>query len=385
MWECILTILCLVPAILSSAVVILFVITVRRIGQPVLCDEVPAIEGVISVIVPARDEEVDIRRALLSILAQEGVTLEVVVVNDHSTDNTPEIIDEIAASDNRVRIIHEPPLRPGWFGKCNAMEHGAGLATGQYVALCDADVIHAPHCFMTALAEMERDELDFISYGPMIRCGSFWEHVLFPPLAAAGTVALAGLAANDPRSRDAYAMGAFILMKREVLLGIGGFGVVKTEMLDDVMLARVVKSRGYQVRFRSAPQLLEVRFFKSNREAFWGATKNILAFMDNVWMALPAMFLPMFVYWLPLAGIVVGVLKGNPWLAAAGCSTYLVTVVTLVLARPLCRFQWRKALFFPLLVFPLVCCCLRALYYRVFKGAVAWKGRAVPLGGAKGR
>ena len=385
MWEHLLTVLCLLSAALSTAVIVLSLVTLKRIGEPAACDEASSTESTISVVVPARNEEAGIRRAILSLFGQKGVRLEIIVVNDHSTDKTRDIVDEIAASDSRVRVVHDPPLRPGWFGKCNAMEHGARLATGPYLALCDADVVHAPHCFLTGLGEMKRDGLDFISYGPLIVCESFWENVLLPPLAPAGTLALAGFGANDPSSRDADATGAFILMKREVFLGIGGFDLVKTEMLDDVMLARLVKSRGYRVRYRLATRLLQVRLFKGNREAFWGLTKNVLATFDNLWVALPGVFLPVLVYWVPLAGAVAGVWKGNWLLAAAGCGTYLVGVAMLVVARRLCRFQWRKALFFPLVVLPLVCSGLRALYYRMVKGAVAWRGRAIAIGEARGR
>lgn len=82
----------------------------------------------ISVVIPARNEEQDIASSLRSVLNQEGVDLEVIVVNDHSTDHTGEIVDEIARSESRVTVLHNPPLRPGWLGKCNAMQHGAAGA-----------------------------------------------------------------------------------------------------------------------------------------------------------------------------------------------------------------------------------------------------------------
>ena len=87
-------------------------------------------------------------------LAQEGVSLQIIVVNDHSSDRTGEIANSIAKMDDRVKVTHDPSLSPEWLGKINAMEQGAKAATGEFVLFTDADVIHEPRCFATALARV---------------------------------------------------------------------------------------------------------------------------------------------------------------------------------------------------------------------------------------
>lgn len=134
----------------------------------------------ISVIIPARNEEFDIAPALRSVLNQQGVELEVVVVDDHSTDRTGELVDAIARSDARVKVLHEPPLTTGWLGKCNAMQHGAAGATGDYLLFTDADIVHAPGCFATVLNEMQQNTYDFISLFPRCDNQSLWENVNIP-------------------------------------------------------------------------------------------------------------------------------------------------------------------------------------------------------------
>lgn len=379
MWQQALVILSLTATAMSLGVLALAISAARHVGEAEERQGTTLAAGVISVVVPARNEESDVERGLLSILAQENVDLRVIAVNDHSTDRTGAILESLAAADHRLTVIHDPPLEPGWFGKCNAMEHGVALATGEYLALCDADVVHSRRSLASALAELQRDDLDFISYIPRLVCESFWENVTLAPFGLVSLALLGGARVNDPASSDAVAAGALILMRRRVLRDVGGFVAVKNQMLDDVALARTVKSRGYRVRLRLAPRLLEVRMFKGNRQAFWGPTKNILAFLGHPWLALPALMLPVLVYWVPLAALAAGSWHRNPLLLAAGGSTYLVHILMILHARKISRLRWTRAAFFPLLVLPLVCCGMRALYYRFAKGSVQWRGRTIPL------
>ena len=195
----------------------------------------------ISVIIPARDEEQDIATSLHSVLNQEGVDLEVIVVNDHSTDHTGEIVDDIARSDSRLKVLHDPALTQGWLGKCNAMQKGAEVATGAYLLFTDADILHAPGCFATVNNLMQEEAYDFISLFPFLENHSFWENVNMPIyfFGLARLLATPGL--EDPDSPNALASGALMLISARVFRDIGGFHDVKGEMLDDVGLARLLK------------------------------------------------------------------------------------------------------------------------------------------------
>jgi glycosyltransferase involved in cell wall biosynthesis len=126
----------------SLLVAILFLAAVRRStwrSPPRPASSGPAVT--ISVIMPARNEEQDIGRAIESIRAQEDVELEMIVVNDHSTDQTGAIADAAALADGRIRVIHNPALPPGWLGKCNAMQQAAALATGEIFLFTDSDIM----------------------------------------------------------------------------------------------------------------------------------------------------------------------------------------------------------------------------------------------------
>lgn len=175
----ILLFLCLVSSFLSIVVGVQFAAALRRISwNPP--GEGSIHEAKLSVILPARNEEEDIASAVQSVLNQVGVDIEVVVVNDHSSDRTGAIVDSLATTDTRLKIMHNPALPPGWLGKSNAMQQAAALASGDYLVFTDADVLHDPRSMATALAEMERSRLDFFSLFPRIHCLSVWENVLAP-------------------------------------------------------------------------------------------------------------------------------------------------------------------------------------------------------------
>jgi chlorobactene glucosyltransferase len=154
---------------------------------------------------------------------------------------------------------------------------------------------------------------------------------------------------------------------------------IRAEFLDDVALARTVKRHGGDARFLFAPELLDVRIFKGNADAFWGLTKNIFGAVDHIVMAIPAMFLPIIVYWVPLASVLVGICKHDPALVLAGGSAYAIQAILLLTVRSKCTFRWAKAVFFPAAALPVLCCFTRALYHRVVSGSIVWRGRTVTV------
>ena len=261
----------------------------------------PALRSVkVSVIMPARNEEQDISRAIESVLAQKGVELELIVVNDHSTDRTGQIADAVAQTDPRVQVIHDPPLPPGWLGKSNAMQQASALASGDMLLFTDGDIIFERHTLATALAELKRRELDFLSLFPRMDSVSLWENIIVPSFVG-GLAVLATPGIEDPRSNDALAAGAFLLAPTSVFRTIGGFEPIKGAMVDDVELARLIKSTGYRVGFRFAPEFLHVRLYKGNRHAFWGMTKNVLVGLrGRLWLAPAVVVMPAFVFWTPV-------------------------------------------------------------------------------------
>jgi chlorobactene glucosyltransferase len=377
-----LLIACLGVTVLSAAVARRLVIGSRLIEWHPDLSEARDQSAKVAVVIPARNEEQDLGAALQSILAQTDVNLEVIVVNDQSTDRTGPIADAAAQADQRVRVIHDPPLRPGWLGKSNAMHQAAAVAGGDYLLFTDADVHHHPRCLATALLELERHQLDFISLFPLMLCVSTWESVLAVAVAWGIMPRFAMPGLRDGTAADAYGVGAFMLVRRAAFEAIGGFEDIKADVCDDIALARRLKKSGYRVGFRAAPQLLQVRLFKSGTDAFWGPTKNVLSRLrGQLWRAPLLMLAPAVVFWMPLVAVAVGAWQGKLVLLLAGLVSYALQYASLWPSRWLYRFHPVRALLFPLAVISLWCCLARALCYHVVRGSVLWKGRALKVRG----
>jgi glycosyltransferase involved in cell wall biosynthesis len=160
----------------------------------------------ITVIVPARNEHGDVAACLRSLLAQEGVELRVIAVNDHSEDATGRIMDEVAATDPRLTVIHDPPLRPGWLGKHNALQTALERAETEYVLLTDADVHFHPSCLSLAATELEAKRLDLLSIYPQFQFVTFCETLLVP-IYVAGSALLLSPDVVDPRCPRGWRWG----------------------------------------------------------------------------------------------------------------------------------------------------------------------------------
>lgn len=371
-------------AILSVCLFVLFEIAVARTGtvEPLAASDIDGILARVSVIIPARNEEQDLEQALRSVLGQQGVDLQVIVVNDHSTDQTGAILKRLATEDPRLTVVENPPLQPGWLGKPNAMHHGVALASAGLILFTDADVIHSPTSLATGITVLRKKGLDFLSLTPRIECESFWENVCIP-LSLFPFTAQCSRGANDPKSAGAWAAGAFMLVKADVLHQIGGIASVKSAILDDTELARVVKRRGHRVGYHLAPNVTSVRMFKSNGHAFWGPTKNAIALtFSHPWMSLPAMGLPVLFFWVPIATALVGLWMNDVRLIAVGAFQPLTSLWGLVRIRPFCKFRWPKAIFFPLIAIPTACVLAKAFYEQHVRRQHVWRERTIDLADA---
>jgi hypothetical protein len=226
---------------------------------------------------------------------------------------------------------------------------------------------------------MQKEGYDFISLFPLFENHSFWENINIPIyfFGIAKLLAIQGL--ENPDSKNAVASGALMLINAAVFRDIGGFQAVKGEMLDDVGLARQLKKQDYRVGYRLAPECLRVRLFKTNLDAFWGTTKNILVAVEgHVWLAIPLMILGFIQNWIPLIAVVLGVMNSNPLLLLVGVISYGFQYLSFFSVRRLMRFRPLKLLFFPLAAIVAACCILRALVSHT-KGSIIWRGREIKV------
>ena len=235
----------------------------------------PSEPPLISVCVPARNEERNIRLCLESILAQDYPGLEVIVVDDHSTDETPGILSQLAIRDERLHVMRGMDLPPGWAGKPHALHQAASTARGAWLCFVDADTFLSPAAISSCYAKATQTAADMFTIMTFQILGSFWEKVVMPVVMTALSVGFSPRKVNDPRTRDAIANGQFILIRRSVYDAIGGHESVKSQIVEDKVLAEQVKWRGYRLIIANGYSVARTRMYTSLPEMWEGWTKNI--------------------------------------------------------------------------------------------------------------
>jgi len=228
----------------------------------------------VSVIIPARNEEANIETAVRSVAAQQGLR-EIIVVDDQSTDRTAEILESLKAEIPALEVVHIKALPAGWMGKNHALATAAKLATGEWLLLTDADTQHLSGSLEVLLARAEREHVDLLSVSPRQEMISAWEKSLIPMV----YVWLSGQYrfedVSDPRSPAAAANGQYILVRRGIYERVGGHAAIRDAVLEDVELARRVKSAGGRLLFLPGAAWVQTRMYRSFVEMWLGWTKNL--------------------------------------------------------------------------------------------------------------
>ncbi len=225
----------------------------------------------VSVIVPARNEEESLGRVLESLLAQQGVAFEVLVVDDGSTDQTR----AIAASFERVKVMDAGPLPVDWTGKNHACWQGALQGRARWLLFTDADTVHAPGSLAAAVTEAEQQGAALLSYSPRQELASFWERTLMPVVFAELAVTYPPKLVSDSKSPVAAANGQYLMISREAYEAIGGHRAVAGSLLEDVALARLLKQSGRTLRFRYGGDAVRTRMYRTLDQMREGWTKNL--------------------------------------------------------------------------------------------------------------
>jgi hypothetical protein len=333
----------------------------------------------VSIIVPARNEEASLGACLESLTAQTGVTFELVVVDDGSTDSTCQIAESMTG----VRVVPAPPLPDDgagktWTGKNNALVAGAKEARAPWLLFTDADTVHRAGSLECALAEAKKEEADLLSYSPEQVAITFSERAVMP-------IIFSELAAQYPlhkvrepnsgrsagiSSGIAAANGQYILVRRVVYDAVGGHTAVATEILEDLALARLFRDAGHRVYFRYGGDAVRTRMYRNWTQLREGWTKNlVLLFPRAEFLAFQSVFWWL-ASWLTLGVAASGILNRHfSWIVFAAPWLLLcrrIRVAHFTAANNLLAIAFGLPMFAYLL--------LRSkLSYK--QGSVSWKGR----------
>jgi chlorobactene glucosyltransferase len=341
----------------------------------------------VTVIVPARDESANIGPCLRSLMRQRypADCLSIIVVDDHSGDDTAAIAAALACEDPRIAVVQAPPLPAGWQGKVNACWAGVAATPPDVDWLCflDADMRAEPLLIASAVHAAIGDELDLLSLAPRHRLMSFAERLILPcgHYLLSFSQDLARMQAPD--SDDVTATGQFMLFRRGAYEAVGGHAAVHAAICEDLELARLVKHDGHRVLLEDGSRLLSTRMYTGWDTLWPGIAKNLTDMLGGpvptVVTALAAVTLAWAAVALPVVALF-GSLNGSAAaviaLVPAGLGALAAFALHLAGTRHF-RIPFWYGLLFPVAYTAGAILAFDSLRWRLTH-RIRWKGRVYP-------
>lgn len=235
----------------------------------------------VSIVVPACNEEARIASAMATLLRQDYPNLEIIAVNDRSGDGTGMILDKLRQQHpDRLKVFHLEKLPPGWMGKNHALQFGADNAQGEYLLFTDGDIHLEETTISRAMAHMGREHLDHVS---LLFRNTSPGLLLNSLILDAGTGLLQCFRpwrAKNESARNYMGVGAFNLLRKSAFQGVGGFQSIKMHPVDDIMLGKIIKRNGFRQECLLGHELVSVPWYESIGQMAEGLTKNALAVVN---------------------------------------------------------------------------------------------------------
>ncbi len=277
----------------------------------------------ISLIFAARDEEEKLPAALATLTAVDYPALEIIAVDDRSTDATSRILDDFAATHDRLRVVHVVELPKGWLGKPHALQKAYEASSGDWLLFTDADVRFKPDTLRRAVALARDRQLDHLTlFGDIVMVG-FWEKVFLTFFGLSFMMAIDPHQVSNPRSRAYVGVGAFQMVKRTAYEACGTHRRLALEVIDDVMLGKTIKLAGFRSGVAFAQDAVSVRWHAGIGNMIHGVEKNFFAgaqFSAPLVVIQSLSLLAMFI--LPSLGL----LFGHGWVRALASIAVLIAL-----------------------------------------------------------
>jgi len=231
----------------------------------------------ISVIFAARDEEEKLPGALATLVAVDYPNLEIVAVDDRSSDATSRILDEFAANHPQLRVAHVRELPAGWLGKPHALQKGYEVSSGEWLVFTDADVKFRPDALRRVVTLVRGRGLDHLTLVGNVERSGFWDTVVISFFVMGFQLAADLHAVNNPNSRAYVGVGAFQMLKRSPYEACGTHRRLAMEVIDDMKLGKLVKQAGFRSGVAIAEDAVSVEWHLGLQNLIRGLEKNFFA------------------------------------------------------------------------------------------------------------
>jgi len=333
----------------------------------------------VSVVVPARNEEISIEQTLRQLLDLDYTNYQVLAVNDRSSDRTGEIMERIAASpeaQGRLQVIHVMELPPGWLGKPHAMWKAAEQASGDWLLFTDADVLFKPDSLRRALAYAEAEKADHMVLFPRMIMKQPGERMMIAFFQTLFVFGHRPWKVADPRTKDHMGVGAFNLVRRDVYHAVGTYQALRLEILDDMKLGKVVKTAGYVQRNVFGEDLISIHWARGAMGVVSNLTKNFFAVLSfQWWRTLMSCFGLAFLNLMPFLGVLLAHGWARlPYAIALFCMFAIYVGMSSRSDIPPYYF-----LLHPVSTTLFVYILLRSMILTLSRGGVVWRGTFYPL------
>ena len=327
----------------------------------------------VSVIMPARNEAATIEQALHIRCESDYPDLELIVINDRSTDDTGVIAERIAKTDDRVRVIHIETLPEGWIGKLYAMHVGAQQAQGEWLLFSDVDVHVKSGTLRRVIAWCEEKAIDHMAIIPDLYPTSFLLDVTLSVFMRHICVLGRPWNAGNPESKDAVGAGAFNLVRRKAFDHAHGFETMKLTVTDDVVFGRILKQTGARAGVLNGRDHVNVYFYRTLHDMACGSERALFTMFAN-FSAARLILIGTLMLFLELAPFIALLFFALPVLQMIGAGLTLTALVVSLVVNIYLGRPWWTSFFVPVAIMIMYICMVRAAILGKKRGGIYWRG-----------
>ena len=367
----ILQLLLIISVIISLTLNIVYLVRLQPLVKPI--SNPPRL----SVCVPARNEERGVEACLHSLLNQNYPNFEVIAIDDHSTDRTGDIIRNLAQENSRLKVLKAADLPEGWLGKPFALHQAFKVTQGEYLLFTDADPVFKPTALNTAVHVMRERDLDVLTLMPKAEFGSFWERAVQPVIFGFIASLTRFKNVNDPDHRSAMGFGAFLMFRRSAYEKIGGHEAGKSDVLEDVLIAKRAKRAGLKLFVADAKQLFSIRMYFGLKEIWFGWEKNMfLAMKKSVLKATYNVAVVLGFVFTPYIILAINIFEqiGWLWIGMAVIGVVLVSAAAYKTCDEM-ELHRNNAVLFPMGALVMAAIMANSMFHTLVRKKTKWRGR----------